>query len=156
MLPDLPPEPAPENPKIKVEPLTRFTFETALALRVREDQVAYQPDVLFSIAQSKFEDCTPMGIFLGNKMVGFMMVCRFGNVPWISRILVDADEQGNGYGSDALRVVIDQLKQTARVKEIRTSIARGNALAEYLFFKHGFRRMTGMDADKEFVMRLVL
>lgn len=67
-----------ENPslnerKIQLKPLTRFTWEKATQLQLHDYQEDFLPSVMFSLAQSKFENLFPYGIFEGEEMVGFLM-----------------------------------------------------------------------------------
>ena len=138
---------------IRLEPLTRFNWETAIRLSVSEDQQPFIPSNLFSIAQSRFEDSEPFLIVHDEEPVGFLLIVRFSGVYWITRIMIDQFYQGRGYGPIALQKAVDLLKQRKGVDEIRTSVARKNLEAENLFLQAGFRRLQEVDG-KEFVMRL--
>jgi diamine N-acetyltransferase len=138
--------------KVTLGELSRFNWESALELELHDYQKDYLPDVLFSIAQSKFENLTPLGIFLDGKMVGFAMYGIFGGVSWISRIMVDKAHQEKGIGKEALQLLIDRLRRDPHAAEIRTSFARQNALAEYFFTSNGFERISE-GLEDEIVMR---
>ncbi|MEM6273367.1 MAG: GNAT family N-acetyltransferase [Bacteroidota bacterium] len=138
--------------KVTIGELTRFNWENALELELHDYQQDYLPEILYSIAQSKFENLTPMGIFLDAKMVGFAMYGIFGGISWISRILVDKAHQEKGIGKEALQLLIERLRRDPQAEEIRTSFARQNALAEYFFTSNGFRRLSE-GLDEEIVMR---
>ncbi|MEM1000622.1 MAG: GNAT family N-acetyltransferase [Bacteroidota bacterium] len=138
--------------KVTIGELTRFNWENALELELHDYQQDYLPEILYSIAQSKFENLTPMGIFLDAKMVGFAMYGIFGGISWISRLLVDKAHQEKGIGKEALQLLIERLRRDPQAEEIRTSFARQNALAEYFFTSNGFRRLSE-GLDEEIVMR---
>ncbi len=138
--------------KVTVRPLNRFNWEIAVQLRLHDYQEDYMPDNLTSIAQSKFENLTPNGIFVGEKMVGFTTFGNFGGVFWINRIMVDKDSQKHGYGRKALGIILDKLKTRPDCSEVRTSFVHQNALAEYFFSQSGFKKITeGLEG--EIVMR---
>lgn len=140
---------------ITLHPLTRANWEQAVHLQVATDQADLLPDNLTSIAQSRFEqNCELYGIYKNDLMVGFAMVCRYANVHWITRFMIDHHQQGNGYGTRALEILLKRLYDIPGAKEVRTTLARKNALAEHLFTSHGFRRMNDLD-DLELVMRKV-
>jgi diamine N-acetyltransferase len=146
-----------ENPssterRVRVKPLTRFNWELATKLQLHDYQEEFLPSVLFSLAQSKFENLFPYGIFEEEDLVGFLMYGEFDGICWISRILVDKDFQERGIGRKALVQMLDLLRSQPRCKEIRTSFARQNALAEYFFKSAGFEQI-GEGLDKEIVMR---
>ena len=143
-----------ESSIIRIRPLDRFNWESALQLQLEEEQEDMMPSVLHSIAQSKFENLYPYGIFDDSTLVGFIMYGEFHGLCWINRILVDKFYQKLGVGTKALHLMIDLLNKHPKCREVRTSFDRRNALAEYFFSKNGFRRINdGM--DDEIVMRYV-
>ncbi len=146
-----------ENPsstdrKVHIKALTRFTWERATQLQLHDYQEDFLPPVLFSLAQSKFENLFPFGIYEGDEMVGFLMYGEFDSVCWISRFMIDKEHQEKGIGRLALIQLLDLLRSQPKCKEIRTSFARQNALAEYFFRSAKFIPM-GDAGDKEIVMR---
>ena len=139
---------------VDVRPLDRSNWEEFTQLQPREEQRDFLPSVLESIAQSKFEPCTPLGIWNEGTPVGFAMWCEFQGVFWINRILIDRTQQEQGIGRTALQLLIDHLRRQPTLKELRTSISVRNAAAEYLFMSCGFRRIAE-PVDGEVVMRYV-
>ena len=140
--------------KVTIRPLNRFNWEVAANLKLHDYQTDFLPDNLYSLAQSKFENLEPMGIFAGDEMVGFAMYGNFGGVCWINRIMIDKEHQEKGYGKKAVELILDKLKTRPDCAEIRTSFVRQNALAEYFFGSLGFRRIAD-GLDGEIVMRWV-
>lgn len=139
---------------IRLEPLNLTNWHHASNLSVEEDQQKFIPNNLYSIAQAKFEpNSEVLGIYKDSRLVGMMIVAMWSGVYWISRIMIDRFEQGNGYGTKAIELAKKYIFDKRNVKEIRTSIARENAAAEYVFHQNGFRRMGEVD-DKEFTMRV--
>jgi diamine N-acetyltransferase len=144
--------PSSTDQKIQIKPLTRFNWEQATQLELHDYQEDFLPSVLFSIAQSKFENLFPYGIFEGEKLVGFLMYGEFDAICWISRFMIDKHHQESGIGKTALRQLLDILRNQPKCKEIRTSFSRKNALAQYFFQSQGFEQI-GDGLDKEIVMR---
>jgi diamine N-acetyltransferase len=140
--------------QVSIRPLTRFNWEQALTLELHDYQDGFLPPVLHSIAQSKFENLFPYGIFVGDHMAGFVMYGEFSGVCWVSRIMVDKAYQQRGIGTIALQHLLDLLKVHPKCREIRTSFGRDNALAEYFFRKAKFA-LIGDGLDNEIVMRYV-
>ncbi|MEY3443697.1 MAG: hypothetical protein RLZZ519_1978, partial [Bacteroidota bacterium] len=62
--------PSSTDPTVQIKPLTRFNWEQATSLQLHDYQEDFLPSVLFSIAQSKFENLFPYGIFEGEELVG--------------------------------------------------------------------------------------
>lgn len=147
------PSPSSTDQNVHISSLDRFNWELALNLDIADDQRGYIPNNLYSIAQSKFEDCHPFGIWMGKTMVGFQMYCHFQGICWISRIMIDRAHQNKGIGKKALVLLIAELRKDFRCKEIRTSFQQQNALAEVLFSGVGFKRI-GEAVDGEIVMVL--
>ena len=140
------------NKKVTVRPLNRFNWENAANLELHDYQTDFMPSNLHSIAQSKYENLTPCGIFAGDDLVGFLMYGNFSGVYWINRIMVDKAYQELGFGREALGKLLLQLKSKPDCHEIRTSFVRQNAIAEYFFGKAGFKRIAD-GLDDEIVMR---
>lgn len=138
--------------EVTIQALTRFTWEKAADLELHPYQEDFLPSNLHSMAQARFENLTPMGIFSGNEMVGFLMYGNFGGVCWINRIMVDKNHQEKGYGRKALRLLLRHLRSLPTCREIRTSFVRANALAEYFFGSMGFFQK-GKAVDGEIVMQ---
>ena len=137
--------------KVTVRPLSRFNWEEATQLEVHDYQRNFMPSVLHTIAQSKYENIQPFGIFLEGEMVGFISYGEFSGVCWVNRILVARDFQQKGIGREALGIVLDKLRKHPQCKEIRTSFSKQNAMAEYLFSYMGFRKLSDAN-DGEIVM----
>lgn len=138
--------------KVTISPLTRFNWEETLDLELHDYQEDFLPPVLHSLAQSRFENLNPFGIFLDGKMVGYAMYGLFSGIGWVSRIMVDKHFQEHGIGKKALLLLIEHLKNHPQCREIRTSFSRQNALAEYFFGAAGFRRIN-QELEDEIVMR---
>jgi len=140
---------------VRLEPLNKMNWHACSQLKVAPDQQKYIPDNLFSIAQAAFEPCEAFAVFHEETLVGFVLLCCWSDVWWLTRIMIAEAHQGNGYGGQALDKAIEHLRAKPGVTEVRTTIANSNALAEHLFTERGFERTLQLD-DKEFVMRLDL
>jgi diamine N-acetyltransferase len=132
---------------VQLLPLTRHTWE----LQVAEDQQGYIPANLFSIAQASFEQSELFAIYHQNTVVGFLALATYAQIPWVTRIMIDARYQGQGYGKATLAAIVPKLLSRPGVHEVRTSISSSNAAAEYLFAQAGFVRSGDID-EREFVM----
>ena len=121
-----------------IEVLDRYNWEEVLSVSPKPEQLDYVPSVIHCLAEANFENLIPYGIRFKGKMVGFLMYGQFGNICWINRVIVDAQSQGQGCGSAAIRQLIRKLKADRHCAEIRTSHARHNSLAGYFFRNLGF------------------
>lgn len=136
---------------VRVAPLTRFNWEQVLDLEPEPAQRAFMPDLLHSIAQSKFENCTPCGIWHQGALCGFLLYCQFQQACWISRVLVDRRWQRQGIAQRAVNLVVKHLRSHPGCREIRTSVAAENFAALALFVSAGFEPMG--DDEAEVILR---
>ena len=102
----------------------------------------------------------PFAIYADGKIVGFTMFAfdLASSDPndryWLWRLMIDKNQQGNGYGSAALEKIIAYFKSHG-ANHILLSTKPGNALALSLYHKHGFAE-TGDMNEEEIVLRLSL
>lgn len=144
-----------ELPEVKLVPLTLHNWETVLNLKPRPEQQEFLPDILHSIALSRFDGSELLGIEHNQLMVGYLQWAKWSGVYWITRILVDRSYQGLGLGKAALIQLLDQLATYKNAYEVRTTVAIKNGMAEYLFFAQGFERTMELE-NREVVLKLDL
>ncbi len=130
---------------IRLSALDRFNWEEVAALKVAEGQEAFIPPNVYSIAQSRFEPSELYGVYDDERPVGFLMICVWAKIHWITRIMIAADQQGKGYGARAIDETIKMLKRRADCREIRASIHHKNVRARHLFESAGFTFMGDSD-----------
>ncbi|MEZ4829206.1 MAG: GNAT family N-acetyltransferase [Bacteroidia bacterium] len=118
--------------------LDRYNWELCLDIQMEPEQEQFIPSVLYSLAQANFEDLHPYGILYGDRMVGFLMYGIFGGICWINRVIVDREYQGQGIGKSAVKELIYMLKGKITCREIRTSYAAENFVADQFFRGIGF------------------
>jgi diamine N-acetyltransferase len=123
-------------------------WQDAIRLKVRADQQNFVSPNATSLAKgyiqpygpdSKF---TPLGIYDGTKMVGYvMLVCDVATKDdyWIDDIMIDQQYQGRGYGRAAMAEVIRYfLTNFSGCRAICLTFHRDNRVAESLYRKMGF------------------
>lgn len=125
---------------IVIRPLDRFNWTDFLHLELTDSQQQFVPSILHAIAESKFDPCTPMGIWQGNQPVGFLQYCNFNRTCWISRVIIGKDFQRQGIGREALGLLLARLNGPD-CAEIRTSVHKENKAALAFFHQLGFREM---------------
>lgn len=141
--------------EISLRPLTKDNWENAIALNVREDQKHFVASNLYSIAEAHFHpELTPMGIYAGETMVGFLM---WGLEPgkdrwWLVRLMIDEHYQGKGYGRAALLQVIRLMRQSSGCDRIYLSYEPENITAEMLYKSFGFRATGEMEDGEKVVV----
>lgn len=95
-----------------------------------------------SIAQSKIQNgWITKAIYNDEQMVGFAMYgfCEEENFYEICRIMIDNKHQGKGYGTIALKKIIDELSSVDECKEIFLSFDPENNIGKYLYEKLNFK-----------------
>ena len=126
---------------VQLVPLDRYNWETVLDIRLKPEQEAFVPAILYSLAQARFEQLFPFGIELEGRMVGFLMYGNFSGICWINRVMVDQEFQGLGIGTQAMKLLLQHLQSKPACQEIRTSFDLRNEAAQHFFLSLGFTLM---------------
>lgn len=141
--------------QITLRPLTKDNWEDAIKLHVRKDQKHFVASNVYSIAEAHFNpELTPMGIYAGETMVGFLMVGleRGRDRWWLMRLMIDERYQGKGYGRESLRQVIELLRKNPTCDRIYLSYEPENITAEMLYKSFGFRATGEMEEGEKVVV----
>lgn len=157
-------------PKSKARPesdqslkLARVTSANA-ALVTALQLHAHQIDSMDSIAASLREAsrCTlacPRAIMRGTRAIGFLMYdlpdASSPSVVRIYRFMIDAQEQGKGYGRSALRLAISEIADLPDVRRVEICYMPDNEPARTLYQSAGFIE-DGSDEDGEMIAHLDL
>ena len=83
-----------------------------LKLAVGQEKYVSNPRRSLAQAYIYYSQCTPFGIYVEDKMVGYVMVIYDYDeeVDTIWHMMIDTDFQGNGYGKGALKDRIHYLQ----------------------------------------------
>ncbi|WP_223066298.1 GNAT family N-acetyltransferase [Paenibacillus caui] len=133
---------------IRLVPVTRDNWLEALKLQIKEEQKDFVPGVAVSLAMVYIKpdgdqvNYLPFAIYDGNRMVGFIMHAyeeHTSDMYWINGFLIDAKDQGKGYGTTALLQMIQYIKNRfSGCKEIRLTVHKNNDNAKKLYSSLGF------------------
>ncbi|HEU5434118.1 MAG TPA: GNAT family N-acetyltransferase [Thermomicrobiales bacterium] len=98
-----------------------------------------------------------MAICAGNETVGFAMIGYDDETKswWIIRFMIDAAQQGRGYGTAALPALIALMRERHGCDAILLGYEPGNDVAARLYARVGFVP-TGEIEDGEIIARLDL
>jgi diamine N-acetyltransferase len=141
---------------VELRPVTKKNFEAIINLEVSQIQQKYVASNLFSIAESKiYPECIPLGIYVNETPVGFLMYAFNADDEsyWVCRLMIDRYFQGKGYGKQALKLVMDEIRKRPTGNHIKLSIEPGNMSAQKIYESLGFKK-TGELVEGEEVMRL--
>jgi diamine N-acetyltransferase len=144
--------------EITFRPVTWANFSDVVALTVTPEQAEFVAPNVYSIAEAYLEPTwTPLAIYAGDDLVGFTLFGRDDETGrwWLMRYMIDARHQGKGYGTAALRMVIDLMVKRHGCGEIFLGYAPDNDVAGRLYERIGFVP-TGEVVGGEIVARLSL
>ena len=143
----------------ELRPITEDNFIDAFNLTLAPGQERYVSHPVRSLAQAYVyrDQCQPFGIYAAGKMVGYVMVIYDYDVPEydIWHMMIDAAEQGRGYGREALNRVIEYIETKPFGDSGRVALTchRDNATALKLYRDRGFAPSGNEDGDEiELVM----
>jgi diamine N-acetyltransferase len=139
---------------VALRPIDETNWTECIDLVVAPDQDGLVAPNLFSLAQSRFEPTwQPFGIYDGETMVGFLMYDAADYE--LIRLMVDHSFQGRGYGTAAMRLLLDHFEREYLHPIASTSYVPGNTVAEELYRKLGYEP-TGEINEGEIVVRRAL
>lgn len=147
--------------KTELRPITEENFIDAFNLRLAPEQEQFVSHPIRSLAQAYVyrNQCQPFGIYAAGKMVGYVMVIYDYDIPEydIWHMMIDASEQGRGYGSEALDRVIaySRTKPFGDSDRVALTCNKNNSAARRLYERKGFSATGVEDEDEiELVMNL--
>ena len=139
---------------VELRAITEENFIDAFNLKLAEGQERFVSHPIRSLAQAYVyrSQCQPFGIYADGNMVGYVMVIYDYDVPEydIWHMMIDAAQQGHGYGSDALDRVIDYIrtKPFGDTGRIALTCNKENAVARRLYESRGFTATGNEDEDE--------
>lgn len=141
--------------------INETNFIDAFHLELADGQEHYVSNPVRSLAQAYvyYRQCTPFGIYHGDKMVGYVMVIYDYDIPEydIWHMMIDRSEQGKGYGGAALQNVLDYIREKPFGDSDRVALTcnKENQTAMKLYLKAGFAPTGRSDEDEiELAMQL--
>ena len=128
---------------ISLQPITKANWEEAIKLKVGDGQEHFVAPNVYSLAEAAYEDEEfPFGIYVDDIMVGFLMYyCdRSADYPlWgVSRLMIDLQHQGKGYGRKAMQLLIDKIRAETDAEGLLISYVPDNISAAKLYASLGF------------------
>ena len=146
---------------VTLKRIDESNFIDAFNLKLGEGQEKFVSHPIRSLAQAYVyrSQCTPFGIYAGDKMVGYIMVIYDYDVPeydlW--HMMIDCSEQGKGYGRAALEKALDYIRTKPFGDSNRVALTcnRDNAAALTLYRSLGFVP-TGIEDEDEIELALAL
>ena len=138
----------------ELKPITEDNFIDAFNLTLAPGQERYVSHPVRSLAQAYVyrDQCQPFGIYAAGKMVGYVMVIYDYDVPEydIWHMMIDASQQGRGYGAEALDQVLRYIRTKPFGDSDRVALTcnRDNPVAQKLYESRGFSATGNGDEDE--------
>lgn len=145
--------------KVTLRPVTRDNLNAVLDLTVMDDQLPFVAQNILSLAQAAVTPALrPRAVYAEDTPVGFVMY-GFDEEEYafcIDRLMIDRRHQGKGYGREALRLAVEEIRDELPARRlVYLSVLPENAAAQALYERFGFLP-DGRVADGEIVYRLDL
>lgn len=146
---------------VELKPIDESNFVGAFNLTLAPGQERFVSHPVRSLAQAYVyrKQCQPFGIYADERMVGYVMVVYDYDIPEydIWHMVIDAAEQGKGYGSEALDQVIAYIRTKPFGESSRVALTchRVNHIALDLYARKGFAA-TGAVYDDEIELAMTV
>lgn len=139
---------------VRLIQINEDNFIDAFNLKLEEEQELFVSHPIRSLAQTYvyYKQCTPFGIYDGDKIVGYVMVIYDYDIPEydIWHMMIDKSEQGKGYGKIALQKVIDYIREKPFGNSDRIALTcnKRNQVALKIYKEAGFEPTGNSDGDE--------
>lgn len=91
-----------------------------------------------------------LGLYLENKLNGFMLLKKEGNILWLKHILIDKNFRGKGFGKFLLKKAIKQAK-IYNVK-LKTEVIKENEKVISFFIKNNFKIVKFDPSESQYIL----
>lgn len=130
-------------------------------LKVNEAQQKYLDRPIGIIARGYvYRNCNArvFGIADDSKIIGVALVRDFTEEPFnydLQQFMIDQRFQNKGYGTEALRLILDFLKQEGKYAGVEVCVNREDAVALHVYEKAGFVDSGYIDDDLPDCLNLI-
>ena len=141
---------------VSLREITKENLRDVLRLKVAPPQKEFVADNATSIAQAHFEPLAWFrAIYADETVVGFVMMFEDPEKPtyYLWRFMIGESYQGQGYGREALKLLIERVKRLPKAKEMLLSYVPAQGGPQPFYQKLGFIDTGEMEED-EMVMKL--
>ena len=144
---------------INLREITKDNWLDMLDLEITKAQEDYVALPSEAIAASKFYDYyVNRGVYLGDKPIGFIQYYPNydddkPNEIFIDQLLIDVNSQGQGYGTAAVKLVLDEIKQLPGFNAISICYVEGHDIMKHFFERFNFK-VVEQDEFDETIMEL--
>lgn len=146
---------------IRLTEITEDNWFEAADLSVRDDQKGFVAPAIGIIARGYvYRDCNGRvyAIEDDGTIVGLALVREFTDEPLgydLQQFMIDERFQGRGRGSEALELILDELRREAHYDHVEVCVKKDDAEAIRLYEKYGFTDSGYVDEDAPDSLNLI-
>lgn len=143
--------------EIAFESINKENWRTVTALKVADHQTDWVAPNWYSIIQALFEGYDSHALKVGTDYVGYVMyeIAPDKHAMYIDRVMIAADQQRKGYGTQAIAHLLKIARQHPDVNAAYISFLPDNDIARQVYARAGFQD-TGEIVDGEIVYKIEL
>lgn len=138
---------------IRLAEVTEENWLDIADLSVNDDQRRFVAPAIGILARGYvYRDCNARIYAIENDgtIVGAALVREFADEPLgydLQQFMIDQRYQGNGYGSAALALILDELRKEGRYDHVEVCVKKDDTAAIHLYEKHGFADSSYIDEN---------
>ena len=146
---------------IRLKEITEDNWLEAAGLAVGDEQKNFVAPAVGIIARGYvYRDCNAkvFGIENDGTMVGLALVREFTDEPLgydLQQLMIDERFQGRGYGSEALKLILDELRNEGHYDHVEVCVKKEDFKAIHLYEKHGFTDSGYIDEEAPDSMNMI-
>jgi diamine N-acetyltransferase len=146
--------------EVSLQPITAETVRGICQLSdtLTEPRKSFVAPNAISLAQAHFsKHAWFRAVYAGKAPVGFMMLSDDPDTPeyFLWRFMIATPYQGRGYGSQAIRRLVEYVQTRPGATELLVSCGEGAGSPKEFYLKQGFVP-TGEESDGETMLRMAL
>ena len=146
---------------IRLTEVTEENWLDVASLSVKEEQRNFVAPAIGILARGYvYRDCNARIYVIeeGETIVGTALVREFADEPLgydLQQFMIDAQEQGKGYGSAALALILEELRKESHYDHVEVCVKKDDAEAIRLYEKYGFTDSGYIDEEAPDSLNLI-
>lgn len=144
--------------KVTLKAVDTENIEECLSLQIQKEQEIFVASTEKSLAYAYVhrDQCQPFAIYASDKIVGYVLTIfdQEDDLYCIWHMLIDAENQGHGYGTAALQLVLDYFQSFpfGKAESIGLTCHENNEAGLCLYRRLEFKETGEKDADNELIL----
>ncbi|MBR6473551.1 MAG: GNAT family N-acetyltransferase [Firmicutes bacterium] len=133
--------------------ITEDNWMEAAGLSVKEEQRGFVAPAIGILARGyvyRYCNARVHAFVNDGIIVGIALTREFTDEPLgydLQQFMIDERYQGRGYGSEALQLIIDELRNAGRFDHVEVCVKKDDTAAISLYEKHGFKDSGYIDEE---------